>query len=214
MGLPARPQLSLRLARLLGELWDLRWLWRAWARPPGYATARERVVTRVARSWWTLATRTRCCSGPGPPPARSVPSRRGCGSSPPSTPGGLHVAGASVGFPAVPAMLAETVLVPVEPGLEVIADHLVYGTARLDVAAGARCRWQALSLPDSVPPPAWLVLGAPGRIPAPVVACVRAAIGQVTLALRQTEVRPEPPPPALGFHEDPVDAHAPAANLP
>jgi diguanylate cyclase (GGDEF)-like protein len=60
--------------------------------------------------------------------------------------------------------------------------------AYLDAAAGERCAWHIIVLPDH-PDGAWMVLGAPKRVPAEAVMAVTSLSTQVTLALRNSEVR-------------------------
>ncbi|WP_425560157.1 diguanylate cyclase domain-containing protein, partial [Kineococcus glutinatus] len=57
-------------------------------------------------------------------------------------------------------------------------------TAELDAAAGQPCRWVHLVLPGT---DVHLLAGAPGRVPAEVLVCLRTASGQVALALAAAE---------------------------
>jgi diguanylate cyclase (GGDEF)-like protein len=80
------------------------------------------------------------------------------------------------------AELPSGVLTPAGGGMSVT------DPAHLDAAAGQRCAWQAIVLPDH-PDGAWMVLGAPKRVPTEAVMAVTSLSTQVTLALRNSDVR-------------------------
>jgi diguanylate cyclase (GGDEF)-like protein len=60
----------------------------------------------------------------------------------------------------------------------------------LDAAAGERCGWRVFTIPDD-PDGAWMLLGAPKHVSAEALMAVRSLSNQVTLALRNSEIRRE-----------------------
>ena len=83
-------------------------------------------------------------------------------------------------FRGPPATLGPSVL-PAEAGLQ-RRPWPVLETDELDVAAGVRCQWVALPLPEE--PDGWLILGTPHRVPPEAVAAMQSMINQAALALR------------------------------
>jgi diguanylate cyclase (GGDEF)-like protein len=83
-------------------------------------------------------------------------------------------------FRCPPATLGPSVL-PAEAGLQ-RRPWPVLETDELDVAAGVRCQWVALPLPEE--PDGWLILGTPHRVPPEAVAAMQSMINQAALALR------------------------------
>jgi diguanylate cyclase (GGDEF)-like protein len=69
-------------------------------------------------------------------------------------------------------------------------DVVITDPAGLDAAAGETCAWTAVEIPDE-PAGAWMLIGAPKRVPTEAVLAVRSLSNQVTLALRNSGVRRE-----------------------
>jgi diguanylate cyclase (GGDEF)-like protein len=78
------------------------------------------------------------------------------------------------------------------PGVLAVGDGgaVVTDPEFLNAAAGERCGWQVFVIPDH-PEGAWMLLGAPRQVTAEVLMAVRSLSNQVTLALRNSEVRRE-----------------------
>lgn len=96
----------------------------------------------------------------------------------------LRVRGASGGVPAVPAAFPDRILS--DRGER---NCRVIDKGPLDAAAGAPMEWACIGVADEAD--AWLLVGAPDKIPAEAFLAVSSLTNQVALALRNSEVHEE-----------------------
>jgi diguanylate cyclase (GGDEF)-like protein len=97
---------------------------------------------------------------------------------------GLRVSGAVGEYTAVPLRLDLHHVAAVEE----LGEGAVSDVTPLDEAAGAACAWTCLSLPYRRPR-AWLLIGAPKRIPEDALVAIRSLANYVALALRNSDVQ-------------------------
>ncbi|MBG6059684.1 diguanylate cyclase (GGDEF)-like protein [Cryobacterium sp. MP_M5] len=96
---------------------------------------------------------------------------------------GLRIAGAAGGYLTIPVTLPGTVISTTPDP----ADARVLDSTPLDAAVGATLDWTCVSL-RGLHENAWMLVGAPKKIPSDALLSVRDLINQVALALRNSDV--------------------------